>query len=818
MAISITDRPSKTLSNGFLSKWSSSELPLQYKLTNDLYPNSYRSPVIISSLFYVNDKNGTRLIVSDISANGAIFVNRTVLIEGTGTDLDGGTYPVKEIVSNTEIILDVRTEETSSTGTANRVYANYKGLVKVFAGSPDQHPYNIDGSKPLEEIGVIEVDFKDINGVNVGYADVRGYIKAAINAKFDTDENTHFGWSSYSVEIAEIFSFVDDNGDQSISGGNFEPDVEPTCDPAPVTFLNPSFDTGLSEWTRVIRSANGISYAAAWTAGTGTALSSFTQGNTVGNYTQIMYQDVNLYAGIPYLFDIDVQYTGNTSISIIIADEQAEQFGNLRISSSGTYQIEVTTSKNITNVGVAFGSGAFSIPVTITLNSFQVSTNVDKHCLYTQFATFGAKQFQDSLGGNFGDYVLNVVDTVTPKVLTHFDSKTFFKGKPFYFSGIIPASTFSLSEGGNNVFIDANLDNGQSIRVPVINSGEGVYTVDLEPYLLDVGDWSNGTAQFIIIPTNTFVDGDNGTFEDADVPNWNISSLNVLADNVDVSGTSRTGTVSAGFNVGGGLLSQGETELYKFNSPIKTIIGLDYVFNAYYYFTNSFNPTLNDKAYIYFKIEGTSITTNKYLLNTTKTNDLWKHLSLTFTPTTETVNIIMCIESLEEISSGGGLFPIDDVTFKGPIEYISEVKPITNSKECDRYGGTLRWLNDLNGWETWNFTKKKIVKEKVAKKIDVINDYSNDWDNSFINGETQRDTIQTTVNKSIVLRSQLLNTNQKTILEQIKRSARVQYLTDANKWQTVTVRASAYDVIDEEEKIHDMEIEINLPDLIIQAQ
>ena len=540
MAISITDRPSKTLSNGFLSKWSSSELPLQYKLTNNRFPiNTERLPVAISSLSYANDKNGTRLIVSDIS-NASIFINRTLLIEGTGTDLDGGTYSVKEIVSDTEIILDVRTNKASTTGTAIRAFTNYKGLVKVFAGSPDQHPYNIDGSKPLEEIGIIEVDFKNENGVNVGYADVRGYIKAAINAKFDTDENTHFGWSSYSVEIAEVFSFVDDDGEQKLSNISFEPDVEPTCDPATVAFVDSQFNNGLDDWFTDETIVGGISYGNDWDDGVGSVSTSFTQGNTIGNYSEILSQDVNLYAGIPYIFTIDLTYSGDSPYSQIeILDSFGVKFGRLRITESGVYEIDVTTDKNTNNVGIAFGGGAFGKQVNIQLNNFQVATNVAKHCLYTQFATFGAKQFQDSLGGNFGDYVLNVVDTVTPKILTHFDSKTFFKGKPFYFSGIIPASTFSLSEGGNNVFIDANLDNGQSIRVPVLNSGEGVYTVDLEPYLLDVGDWVSGTAQFIIIPTNTFVDGDNGTFDDGNPSNWNISSLNVLAVVVDFSNNSK---------------------------------------------------------------------------------------------------------------------------------------------------------------------------------------------------------------------------------------------------------------------------------------
>ena len=160
MGIFIRNRPSKTLSNGFLSKWSSSELPLQYKLESNAFPiNQFSTPDIITSLSYATANKGTRVV---FSLDHSYTLLQSVLISNTNTDLDGGVYSIKEIDSSDSIIIDVRTNETSNTGDSVRYFPNYKGLVKVFAGSPDQHPYNIDGSKPLEEIGIIEVDFKDI--------------------------------------------------------------------------------------------------------------------------------------------------------------------------------------------------------------------------------------------------------------------------------------------------------------------------------------------------------------------------------------------------------------------------------------------------------------------------------------------------------------------------------------------------------------------------------------------------------------------------------------------------------------------------------
>ena len=815
MAITITDRPAKTLSNGFLSKWASSELPLQYKLDSNVFPiNKIDTQYNITSLQYYSSEKGVRIQFDSNHTYEALF---TITINGTGTELDGGIYSIKKIVSSSIIYIDTYTTETSNTGTSVRYYPNYKGLVKVFAGSPDQHPYNLDGSKPLEEIGVIEVDFKDVNGDNIGVANVNGYIKASINAKFDTEDNTHFGWSAFHIQFAQTYDLVDGNGEIYTYTSDFEDDLTESCDPF-TDFIDPSFDNGLTDWSE-------DSSGSSWVGGVGSVSISTTSSSNV------LYQSKELKAGIPYYVDVnyDVNSLGG-GVVLILNPGNGGVFSNanryiefIHISGAGSFRFNFTPSKDFDSLGVSVSSYNGS-EIDINLNDVNINTNVAQPCLFTQWANFGAKQFQDDLGGNFGDYVLNIVDTITPKMLTHFEEKTYFVGKPFYFSSIIPQSTFSLSEDSDNLNLDVKLYNGsevvRSFSYSVDNNGEGVYTVDVSGEIPTNIEWNSGTAQFTIVPGNTFTDCDNGTFNDGTPSNWNISSLNAIATGVTESTTAYEGSYSGVFFTNFSSLIKGEIELYKFDTPIQTNIGLDYVFNFYYYDEVNYSPVLWDKCYAYFKIEGTDIVSNKVLLKSPEeTTTEWINFSFTFTATTETIKYIFCIETTEEITSGGGTtFLFDSITSKGPIEYISEIKPIKKGDDCTLYGGTLRWMSDLNGWDSWYFSKKKTTKEKVGKKIDVINDYATDWDTNFIDGDTQRDTIKTTVNRSIVLKSQLLTTNQKTVLEQIKRSARVQYLTDTGKWQTVTVRAGAYNVIDESEKVHEMEIEINLPDLVIQAQ
>ena len=138
MAITVTERPSKTLSNGFLSKWSSSELPLQYKFTSDKYPvNKVDTAFTVVSLAYNVGYVGV-LITFSASHNYDRYDE--VTINGTGTALDGGIFSIKTIPLSNQIVLDFYTEETSSTGSGIKNYPNYKGLVKVYSGLLDQHP------------------------------------------------------------------------------------------------------------------------------------------------------------------------------------------------------------------------------------------------------------------------------------------------------------------------------------------------------------------------------------------------------------------------------------------------------------------------------------------------------------------------------------------------------------------------------------------------------------------------------------------------------------------------------------------------------
>ena len=523
MPISVVTRPEKTLSNGFLSKWNSSELPLRYELDSNLFPiNKENTSQTITNVVYSSSLQGTVVSLSVNSFSNLEFVT----IDGTGiSDLDGGNFQIRTI-DGLDIVLDVAipTTETSTTGTAIKYYRNYIGLAKVFVGAREGHPYNTDGSKPLVEVGTIEVDFTDDGVNNIGYVDVKSFVTPDVNADFDyTDENRHFGWTSFHLQLSESYDDVDVSNIVNVTTP-FEPDEYDNCVPF-VGYDDPSFDNGLDDWleTDVIGSIN-----SSWVTGVGSVTVSVNQAsNTVAYDSKILYQDIELVNNNTYTFSLDITYSGNAPSSILsIYDSSSNKLGQLTVSSSGVYNISVTPNTDITGVGVSVGGVGLGATVNIELNSFQATFNgsAENICLAFNYAIYGCKQFQDSLGGNFGDYVLNIEDTLTPKMLTHFNELSYFYDKPFYLNAIIPASTFSLSDGGDNLFISVSLfnsldENVLSYNYKVDNVSDGVYTVDPNikeqldnNNILDC-DWSYGSVRFIIVPDNTFIDANNGTFE-----------------------------------------------------------------------------------------------------------------------------------------------------------------------------------------------------------------------------------------------------------------------------------------------------------------
>ena len=147
---------------------------------------------------------------------------------------------------------------------------------------------------------------------------------------------------------------------------------------------------------------------------------------------------------------------------------------------------------------------------------------------------------------------------------------------------------------------------------------------------------------------------------------------------------------------------------------------------------------------------------------------------------------------------------------------VSEEIPLLSDCDCG-YELQMRWLNDLSGWDTWNFTQFKTIDESVTKKVDIRRDITADFDNDFINGDTEYDAIFIESRKSITVRSQRLTKNQLEVLSQIQRSIKPQAFIN-DRWVTVSIDKGSYLVRDEKAKTQELSFVIKLPNTLIQEQ
>ncbi len=117
----------------------------------------------------------------------------------------------------------------------------------------------------------------------------------------------------------------------------------------------------------------------------------------------------------------------------------------------------------------------------------------------------------------------------------------------------------------------------------------------------------------------------------------------------------------------------------------------------------------------------------------------------------------------------------------------------------------------------WNFNRYRTFNETVSNRNEIRRDVTEDWDNDFINGDTEYDTINLKVRKSLTLRSGLLTENEQIMLNQIRRSIKIQIQLDG-VWTTVTTKPSTFLLTDESEYMREVSFEVFLPNTLVQEQ
>ena len=136
---------------------------------------------------------------------------------------------------------------------------------------------------------------------------------------------------------------------------------------------------------------------------------------------------------------------------------------------------------------------------------------------------------------------------------------------------------------------------------------------------------------------------------------------------------------------------------------------------------------------------------------------------------------------------------------------VSEEKTINIERECSDQSIYLTWLNNLGGWEYFNFTARKEYgieisdDETFTKQIFEEDDY--------INGETVESYLTMKARRSVKVISQFLTQDEVQAIATIKHSIMVQEITDAGKI-TVLIDKGSFKVREDRQKLFTIEFDL----------
>lgn len=805
MATSVISRPAKELEDGFFSRWNSITLPVIYQFTNNKFPiNTFDTAFTISSVFYDGSRGGT--VIEFGGTNDLVPLDKVSLKDIGIVGLDNEVHSI--IQSETgpnSVVIDFFTDETSTTGSMIKFYNNYKVLVKVVKGAPLQHPYELDGTKVLEEVGTLEVDFIRKDGENFGVVDIHTLAGLGTNSDFDyQDENSRTSWNAFIIEFAESHDQSDGNEINTFVG-EFIFDTLEGCT-AEIGFVDPGFDDGLDFWLQEVFGTPSVSFI------TGVGIVSVTIPNI--ERSEMLYQNIPLIGGTSYTIQVDLDFVsaaGGTTLNMQI------------YAFDGTDWIfqheESITTLGIKNFSFAIIPGANMQRLGLQIVGFAATDTslVEIDFFDLEFTT--VQFINDQFDNGLDDWDVSNIPT---------------NNNSLWITGV-GEITSSFTQG----MAAPNATELLSQDVPLSVGISYKFTVDITL----TGSFTNTILK--IIGTD-FVE---------------IESLTVTTSGVyEIIATPLSSVSGVGLSVGPNALQDESINitLNSFTIEYETDVQcLAVLFGAYG--TNQFQNQLggnfgdfvahNENAlfmtvfdeYRYFfdsPFYASIIITEALFSASIDVNSIF--LQIDFLDNTG-ASLGILLHQVESKKEGGYHIAPDIAAFlelegigkndwktaemiliqqtdEPAINQISQLKILNNSLSCAPSFSPvpMRFLNASGGWDTWTWQQLKVLDEVRTKNVIVKRDILSDFDNIFINGDTQYQSVKIDSRKTLLLRSLTLTEEELFGLSQLCNSVRAQIFING-RWVTVSVDTNAMNIFNEEAKIRTLTMSVRLPDTLNQT-
>jgi hypothetical protein len=525
MSLTITFRPQKDLyaenppdaydTPYYNSRWVSGHLPVQYKILNTKWPENADDDV--DNVCAVTEVNG----YAQINLCGTYETYQKyeyIKIENSSVDSYNGVWQIIDKLNATTFTLSAA-YDGNATGTAQRYYNNYFNYVKVYAGIPSYHQYTSED--PMSLIATLKIA---PNADNITIADISGLVKAKLNCDNDLDQistpNDLNAWTGFYIEYAESYDVSDGLEVTTYTSAYTTDEVTEDCGINVIE--NGDFVSNLNGW---VNGDTGTPGAVDWVYGSNRA--NATKG--AGNNTKALYQLQDFIQGVQYTIQVTaINSTADAAYLYIQFYEDSTLLSGMTVydtalNASGSTSISFTYIPDkdygvIAFVGLMYGSGQV-----ISIDNISATLT---DCTYYGFAINGTRQFQNAIGGNFGDYVQSFNNHVyNNKFLTLFTRPVWFNDLYFDLSTIIPKSTFDSNEDGTLYYkVNEYTESGGFLQrqdITLQDKNDGVYRLPISDLTLDE-DTENITVQLYQLPTNRFEDATAGTFEGA-AADWNLT-------------------------------------------------------------------------------------------------------------------------------------------------------------------------------------------------------------------------------------------------------------------------------------------------------
>lgn len=165
------------------------------------------------------------------------------------------------------------------------------------------------------------------------------------------------------------------------------------------------------------------------------------------------------------------------------------------------------------------------------------------------------------------------------------------------------------------------------------------------------------------------------------------------------------------------------------------------------------------------------------------------------------------------ISVTGSEDRIDFNIYTGSQYYFFNTISIDVNQDCANQNFYLSWLNNLGGFDYWNFTARKVYSIDVTSNSISEKNIYNNWPKSYgAFADTIKQQTQRTSNEVIRVSSQFLTTQQEDAIKQIFSSPLVQQVTSKYDRRTVIVDPTTYKIRKDQDDLRTISFDLRYTD------